>query len=183
MYKLAILAFLLSNFACAKNDPISAYEHIIRTYPTILKEIKDSGIKDDEKAVETFFSNTDDYIRKTYHPLLKKLKKGERCTTNEIRTAFEKDQLLTYDPKGGHNKFDCELLNIYFCISGHKSSKIEDGERVGLIRDIQIYINTVKLLYKQTKDLVKVLKTKMRKSDFTSLHKAEEARYEEYSKE
>lgn len=173
---------LLTRFSFAETEPLNAYDHITKAYPIAFKELKAQKNSNDDKSMESFFANACEYAKKTYHPILHKLRNGKKCTRSSVFSAFKHDTLLRYDGQGGHDKFTCELLSITFCISGHGENDINNGEYDGVLAFIQQYTDAVKNFYVQhQKSLVKTLKSK-KSADLHELVVIEKERYEMYDK-
>lgn len=173
---------LLTSSSFAGIESVNAYDHITKAYPIAFKELNAQTNSNDDKSMELFFSNACEYAKKTYYPILHKLRNGEKCTRDSIFKALKNDKLLRYDGQGGHDKFTCELLSTTFCISGHGTNGVNNDEYDGFLGVIQQYTDAVKNFYVQyQKSLVKTLKSK-KSADLHKLVVIEKERYEMYDK-
>lgn len=181
MCKVIFFLFSLLNFVHAENDVLNAYDHIRKAYPTVFKKQK-STVAETDKEMKIFFSDASKYIIKTYHPILERLRNGEKCKTADIYNALKNDVLMTYTGQGGHDKFTCDLLGITFCVKGHGSNDIEDGEYDGFLASLQQYIDAIKNFRAKNKDLLVEKLKSMKASDLHVLIEKEKERYEKYDK-
>lgn len=133
---------------------------------------------------EDSFRTAATYMRNIYHDILEDLKKGHSIQRQTILTAFENDPLLTAVPGAtGHRNFRCHLLGITFGIVNHGPNPVKPEARKSFHRDIQIYINVIKLFEQKNEDHLALSLQNMNIQSWRSLYEDESNKFEIYSKE
>lgn len=134
---------------------------------------------------ESQFKDARTYMKDTYHEILADLKNGKRVKRARIVSAFENDPLLRKETTtDGHNKFVCDLMKISFCVIAHGSKDIESPkERLGFQKNIQIYINVLKLFHQQNENKLSKSLKDMDTKAWYALFEEEQDRYAIYSKQ
>ena len=148
------------------------------------------------------------YFKSAYFPLIEDLREGDRVSKDSIKSALEGDTFLTRVHDGGHDTFIHNILPIKFCVVSRKGGALGVPERQGYHADLQIYVNVIKLFFQPVLNMrqaIAALDTMspaewkqayagkfneaahafnaMTSADWNERIKAQEAAFEEYSRD
>lgn len=148
------------------------------------------------------------YFKSAYFPLIEGLREKSRASRDDILNAYSRDPFLNRVHDGGHGTFKHKILPLTVGVVAHGNRDINARERQGHHALLQIYVNVIQLFFQPMLNINEALAARdtmpaqewrqtyeaklneataafnaMSSADWDQLIKAQEAAFEEYSRD
>ncbi|MBH1989740.1 MAG: hypothetical protein I8H80_01005 [Alphaproteobacteria bacterium] len=87
------------------------------------------------------------YFKSTYYPIIEGLREKSRTNRGNILDAYSGDPFLKRVHDGGHATFTHKILPLTFGVIAHGNGDISVRERQGHHATLQTYVNVIKIFF------------------------------------